>query len=87
MEGQKTEQVALHNEQPGAVGQGLSNDDIADASNFIEDAETAAVWRLHPDMVVPYEMLEKKNWAKRVSAWADTWVSVCLSNYADLPPS
>lgn len=87
MEGQTTEQVALPEEQPGAVGQGLSSDDIADASNFIEDAETAAVWRMNPDKVVPYEMLEKENWANRVSAWADTWASVCLTNHADLPSS
>ncbi len=75
----------VHYAAQGAIGEGFSEEDLADASKFIEDAEIADVWKRHPEKVVPFEMLEKVDWATKVSAWVDNWVavqllrSICLS--------
>ncbi|KAK3045653.1 hypothetical protein LTR09_012785 [Extremus antarcticus] len=70
-----TNHSMVHYAAQGAIGEGFSEEDLADASKFIEDAEIADVWKRHPEKVVPFEMLEKVDWATKVSAWVDNWVA------------
>ena len=77
MDIQSLNNAASNAAQEAAVGNGFSQEEIGDASTFVEDAETADIWRQHPEELVPYEMLEKKEWRERVSNWADIWASVC----------
>lgn len=63
-------------ESSARIGQGLSEEDIADISQFIEDAAPNVRYRANPDIDVIYEILEKEGWEDKVSALADRWVAV-----------
>ena len=68
--------IRYRNDYSSAIGNGLSTDDIQEASAFITDATPDEVYHRYSEIPFVFEVLVKSDWGEKIAPLADRWVSV-----------